>query len=319
MKNTEDYDEQIWQHEVENRGKDRRSGRTSSGEQENRTAYDYSPSGKAFPTDSGGRTLKDRFALKLTLAILLLLLSPLFGLLAIVFTCLQHSAYTQGKWKEFRKRKAPATVFLILEYFTGFALVGFVIAIVLYAYSNENLYRAIEEELLSDNGSISAILEEVDDIEYLELADSHSFTYNGMEFELPAQASEILETYDLYAEDHVSSETIDSLDYENIYFGTDYESCMFVENPGDEEIDITDGIVNGFYFSLCEGDSFSWAGRITENTGAEDAAELLGEPTYEYEDSDDWLYCEWYMEDGWIQLIYIDDRLSSVYYELYFE
>lgn len=103
--------------------------------------------------DDKGNPLKNRFALKLTLSILMILcccctFSPIImilGIIALVFTCLANGAYNAGNPAEFRSKSRVATVLLAV----GGGILALIIAIYVgfFAYFNFVLREELGEEL----------------------------------------------------------------------------------------------------------------------------------------------------------------------------
>ena len=103
--------------------------------------------------DEQGNPLKNRFALKLTLSIIMILfcccsMSPvvmIFGVIALIFTCLANSSYKAGNPVQFRSRAKVSTILLWVG--GGIMALIMIIYVALFAYFNVVLKESLGEEV----------------------------------------------------------------------------------------------------------------------------------------------------------------------------
>lgn len=112
--------------------------------------YQYNNGYGQGPVDNNGRPIPNNFGMKLTFSILItIFLSKIFGILSIVFTCLQNKAYKEGRWDDFKNKRKLSNVFLWIGLILG--IIMFVVSIVFAGAIFKEVYNAFSDYDYSDD------------------------------------------------------------------------------------------------------------------------------------------------------------------------
>ena len=292
------------------------------------------------PVDANGKPIPNNFGMKLTFSILVtIFLSRIFGILSIVFTCQQNSAYKEGRWDDFKNKKKLSNVFLWIGLVVGVLL--FILSIVLfgvvvketfdmvdyyeYSYSydddeeeddrHSSDHYNDDDEDDDDDDDMAVSDDEEDDSDYndgftygesiLDFEQVEYITINGSEVGVPMSVQEFIDITG-YRDYDVDVETLD-LDAHNggelVYIDDENGySLIDIYNGTDDTIKAIDGVIGGIKLDFEYTTSpiqFNYRG-ITNDSTIDDVLAILGEADTRY-DSEYGVELSYYTTNGWVE------------------
>ena len=259
------------------------------------------------PLDRKGRPIKDRFGLKLTFSIIEIFTAFLFGLLAVIFTCLQHGAYKKHNWESFKSFKLVSTIMLWIGLAISLIEAGIIVIFIAVFASMDDFYDDMLDEVINGEETLPFLedeedwdwLEEEDYSEIEETAEIYTFTYEGAELTVPLSVQEFCEILDPEFYEDIDEYTIGAGTDEFLSWGIGF-NYLDIYNTSDEDLAAILGTIGGVDIDLSQGQEFSYQGCITQDSTLDDLVELLGEGYSEYETSDDCMEYYWYTANGFV-------------------
>lgn len=307
------------------------------------------------PVDANGKPIPNNFGMKLTFSILVtIFLSRIFGILSIVFTCQQNSAYKEGRWDDFKNKKKLSNVFLWIGLVVGVLL--FILSIVLFGVVVKETFDMVDyyeysysydddEEEDDRHSSDRHNEDEEDDMAASDAEEedtpdySDGFTYgesafdfeqveyitiNGSEVGVPMSAQEFVDITG-YTDYDVDIETLD-LDAHNggelVYIDDENGySLIDIYNGTDGTIKAIDGVIGGIKLDFEYTTSpiqFNYRG-ITNDSTIDDVLAVFGEADTRY-DSEYGVELSYYTTNGWMEIDWDEyGDMTSIWIENYGE
>ena len=290
------------------------------------------------PVDANGKPIPNNFGMKLTFSILVtIFLSRIFGILSIVFTCQQNSAYKEGRWDDFKNKKKLSNVFLWIGLVVGVLL--FILSIALfgvavketfdmvdyyeYSYSYDDDEDEDEDDRHSsdrhnDDEEDDMATSDVEEEDTLDSSDGFTYgestfdfeqveyiTINGSEVGVPMSVQEFIDITG-YRDYDVDVETLD-LDAHNggelVYIDDENGySLIDIYNGTDDTIKAIDGVIGGIKLDFEYTTSpiqFNYRG-ITNDSTIDDVLAVFGEAGTRY-DSEYGVELSYYTTNGWVE------------------
>ena len=290
------------------------------------------------PVDANGKPIPNNFGMKLTFSILVtIFLSRIFGILSIVFTCQQNSAYKEGRWDDFKNKKKLSNVFLWIGLVVGVLL--FILSIALfgvavketfdmvdyyeYSYSYDDDEDEDEDDRHSsdrhnDDEEDDMATSDVEEEDTLDSSDGFTYgesafdfeqveyiTINGSEVGVPMSVQEFIDITG-YRDYDVDVETLD-LDAHNggelVYIDDENGySLIDIYNGTDDTIKAIDGVIGGIKLDFEYTTSpiqFNYRG-ITNASTIDDVLAVFGEADTRY-DSEYGVELSYYTTNGWME------------------
>lgn len=156
-------------------------------------------------TDATGKPLKNYFALKLTISIMMIMgcccsnmILVILGIIALVFTCKANSAYNNGNAEEFQKQSKVATVLLWVG--GGFLIIYLIMGIFILVSLNLEIKETTGKnlldvwEMIEDEIDIEDLLSDFEDYDGLEDPESDVQYIDDRTTSLPMTYDRFLET-----------------------------------------------------------------------------------------------------------------------------
>lgn len=273
-------------------------------------------------SDATGKPLKNYFALKLVLSIIMIMgcccsnfFLVIVGIIALVFTCKANTAYNQGNPTEFRKYSKVSSVLLWMG--------GIVMAIML---TISIIVLAIAGQKFEDYEGLE---DPETDVQYLDdrttpLPEGYAdFVWEKKIFSVPMSYDRFLEMgFEL--EDFSSQTEVKSGDLEFYSFKMDngYYGSVCFSNYGEETLNVIECSIAYLYFYNDEYGTLNitFFDGLTWGCSLDDVKAFLGEPQYistqTYEDMDVYQTVSWnYYKDGMSQGVTVsfdNDKMYSV-------
>lgn len=307
--------------------------------------YQYNNGYGQGPVDSNGRPIPNNFGMKLTFSILVtIFLSKIFGILSIVFTCLQNKAYKEGRWDDFKNKRKLSNVFLWIGLILG--IIMFVVSIVFAGAIFKEVYNAFGDYDYSDDYDYDYDYDyddSDDDFDYDDASDADSesdyvygnstfdfdavedMTINGAAVSVPMSVTDFIEAtgFDTYTEGDLDTYDLSSHNGGELIYIDDENKCSLIDiyNGSDDDIKAIDGTIGGIKLDFEDTSSpiqFEYKG-ITNDSSIDDVLDVLGEADTRYngEYSTELTY---YTTNGWLEVDWnTDGEMISIWLENYGE
>lgn len=307
--------------------------------------YQYNNGYGQGPVDSNGRPIPNNFGMKLTFSILVtIFLSKIFGILSIVFTCLQNKAYKEGRWDDFKNKRKLSNVFLWIGLILG--IIMFVVSIVFAGAIFKEVYNAFGDYDYSDDYDYDYDYDyddSDDDFDYDDASDTDSesdyvygnstfdfdavedMTINGAAVSVPMSVTDFIEAtgFDTYTEGDLDTYDLSSHNGGELIYIDDENKCSLIDiyNGSDDDIKAIDGTIGGIKLDFEDTSSpiqFEYKG-ITNDSSIDDVLDAFGEADTRYngEYSTELTY---YTTNGWIEFDWdTDGEMISIWLENYEE
>ena len=307
--------------------------------------YQYNNGYGQAPVDNNGRPIPNNFGMKLTFSILVtIFLSKIFGILSIVFTCLQNKAYKEGRWDDFKNKRKLSNVFLWIGLILG--IIMFVVSIVFAGAIFKEVYNAFGDYDYSDDYDYDYDYDyddSDDDFDYDDASDTDSesdyvygnstfdfdavedMTINGAAVSVPMSVTDFIEAtgFDTYTEGDLDTYDLSSHNGGELIYIDDENKCSLIDiyNGSDDDIKAIDGTIGGIKLDFEDTSSpiqFEYKG-ITNDSSIDDVLDAFGEADTRYngEYSTELTY---YTTNGWIEFDWdTDGEMISIWLENYEE
>lgn len=307
--------------------------------------YQYNNGYGQGPVDNNGRPIPNNFGMKLTFSILVtIFLSKIFGILSIVFTCLQNKAYKEGRWDDFKNKRKLSNVFLWIGLILG--IIMFVVSIVFAGAIFKEVYNAFGDYDYSDDYDYDYDYDyddSDDDFDYDDASDTDSesdyvygnstfdfdavedMTINGAAVSVPMSVTDFIEAtgFDTYTEGDLDTYDLSSHNGGELIYIDDENKCSLIDiyNGSDDDIKAIDGTIGGIKLDFEDTSSpiqFEYKG-ITNDSSIDDVLDAFGEADTRYngEYSTELTY---YTTNGWIEFDWdTDGEMISIWLENYEE
>lgn len=310
--------------------------------------YQYNNGYGQGPVDSNGRPIPNNFGMKLTFSILVtIFLSKIFGILSIVFTCLQNKAYKEGRWDDFKNKRKLSNVFLWIGLILG--IIMFVVSIVFAGAIFKEVYNAFGDYDYSDDYDYDYDYDyddsddSDDDFDYDDAADTDSesdyvygnstfdfdavedMTINGAAVSVPMSVTDFIAAtgFDTYTEGDLDTYDLSSHNGGELIYIDDENKCSLIDiyNGSDDDIKAIDGTIGGIKLDFEDTSSpiqFEYKG-ITNDSSIDDVLDVFGEADTRYngEYSTELTY---YTTNGWLEFDWdTDGEMISIWLENYSE
>ena len=307
--------------------------------------YQYNNGYGQGTVDNNGRPIPNNFGMKLTFSILVtIFLSKIFGILSIVFTCLQNKAYKEGRWDDFKNKRKLSNVFLWIGLILG--IIMFVVSIVFAGAIFKEVYNAFGDYDYSDDYDYDYDYDyddSDDDFDYDDASDTDSesdyvygnstfdfdavedMTINGAAVSVPMSVTDFIEAtgFDTYTEGDLDTYDLSSHNGGELIYIDDENKCSLIDiyNGSDDDIKAIDGTIGGIKLDFEDTSSpiqFEYKG-ITNDSSIDDVLDAFGEADTRYngEYSTELTY---YTTNGWIEFDWdTDGEMISIWLENYEE
>lgn len=308
--------------------------------------YQYSNGYGQGPVDNNGRPIPNNFGMKLTFSILVtIFLSKIFGILSIVFTCLQNKAYKEGRWDDFKNKRKLSNVFLWIGLILG--IIMFVVSIVFAGAIFKEVYNAVSDYDYSDDYDYDYDYDDSDDsdydFDYDDASDTDSesdyvygsstfdfdavedMTINGAAVSVPMAVTDFIAAtgYDTYIDIDLDSYDLSGHNGGEFAYIDDENGCSLIDiyNGSDDEAKAIDGTIGGIKLDFEDTSApiqFEYRG-ITNDSSIDDVLDVFGEADTRYngEYSTELTY---YTTNGWIEFDWdTDGEMISIWLENYEE
>ena len=307
--------------------------------------YQYNNGYGQGPVDNNGRPIPNNFGMKLTFSILLtIFLSKIFGILSIVFTCLQNKAYKEGRWDDFKNKRKLSNVFLWIGLILG--IIMFVVSIVFAGAIFKEVYNAFGDYDYSDDYDYDYDYDyddSDDDFDYDDASDTDSesdyvygnstfdfdavedMTINGAAVSVPMSVTDFIEAtgFDTYTEGDLDTYDLSSHNGGELIYIDDENGCSLIDiyNGSDDDVKAIDGTIGGIKLDFEDTSApiqFEYRG-ITNDSSIDDVLDVFGEAGTRYngEYSTELTY---YTTNGWIEFDWdTDGEMISIWLENYGE
>ena len=306
--------------------------------------YQYNNNGYGQgPVDNNGKPIPNNFGMKLTFSILItIFLSKIFGILSIVFTCLQNKAYKEGRWDDFKNKRKLSNVFLWIGLILG--IIMFIVSIVFVGAVFKEAYNAASDYSYSYDDDYDYDYDDSDDdFDYDDSSDTDTdsdyvygdstfdfdsvedMTINGAAVSVPMAVTDFIAAtgYDTYRDTELDTYDLEGhnggamiyIDDENGY------SLIDIYNGSDDDIKAIDGTIGGIKLDFEDTSApiqFEYRG-ITNDSSIDDVIDALGEADTRYngEYSTELTY---YTTNGWLEFDWdTDGEMTSIWIENYGE
>lgn len=310
--------------------------------------YQYNNGYGQGPVDNNGRPIPNNFGMKLTFSILItIFLSKIFGILSIVFSCLQNKAYKEGRWDDFKNKRKLSNVFLWIGLILG--IIMFVVSIVFAGAIFKEAYNAFSDYEYSDDYDYDYDYDYDDsddsdhDFDYDDASDTdlesdyvygnstfdfdavEDMTINGAAVSVPMSVTDFVDTtgYDTYIEMDLDSYDLSGHNGGEFAYIDDENGCSLIDiyNGSDDEAKAIDGTIGGIKLDFEDTSApiqFEYRG-ITNDSSIDDVLDVFGEADTRYngEYSTELTY---YTTNGWLEFDWdTDGKMISIWLENYGE
>lgn len=283
------------------------------------------------PVGKNGKPIPNHFAMKMVFSIIEIFISFIFGILALVFTVQQDTAYKNGDWERFKKKKTLSTVMLWI------GLVAGITTIVLYCAVWARTFSKQQEELRNLYNSASDGSDAYDSDGYyyddtdsadgtkskyptgdstLVLDETESLTVNGASVTVPMDVKSFVSATGISTEDDLETTQIEA-EYDELMYiaGNDgVYSMIDVYNTSSEDDFGINGYVGGLLLDYGSGETmpFEWRG-ITQDSSIDDMYSILGTPdeATDYSETTEFTY---YAGPGWVTFEFDNDGRMSEFW-----
>ena len=310
--------------------------------------YQYNNGYGQGPVDSNGRPIPNNFGMKLTFSILVtIFLSKIFGILSIVFTCLQNKAYKEGRWDDFKNKRKLSNVFLWIGLILG--IIMFIVSIVFAGAIFKEVYNALGDYEYSDDYDYDYDYDyddsddSDDDFDYDDASDTdlesdyvygnstfdfdavEDMTINGAAVSVPMSVTDFIAAtgFDTYTEGDLNTYDLSSHNGGELIYIDDENGCSLIDiyNGSDDEVKAIDGTIGGIKLDFEDTSApiqFEYKG-ITNDSSIDDVLDVFGEADTRYngEYSTELTY---YTTNGWLEFDWdTDGEMISIWLENYGE
>ena len=310
--------------------------------------YQYNNGYGQGPVDNNGRPIPNNFGMKLTFSILItIFLSKIFGMLSIVFSCLQNKAYKEGRWDDFKNKRKLSNVFLWIGLILG--IIMFVVSIVFAGAIFKEAYNAFSDYEYSDDYDYDYDYDYDDsddsdyDFDYDDASDTdlesdyvygnstfdfdavEDMTINGAAVSVPMSVTDFVDTtgYDTYIEMDLDSYDLSGHNGGEFAYIDDENGCSLIDiyNGSDDEAKAIDSTIGGIKLDFEDTSApiqFEYRG-ITNDSSIDDVLDVFGEADTRYngEYSTELTY---YTTNGWLEFDWdTDGKMISIWLENYGE
>ena len=310
--------------------------------------YQYNNGYGQGPVDNNGRPIPNNFGMKLTFSILItIFLSKIFGILSIVFSCLQNKAYQEGRWDDFKNKRKLSNVFLWIGLILG--IIMFVVSIVFAGAIFKEAYNAFSDYEYSDDYDYDYDYDYYDsddsdhDFDYDDASDTdlesdyvygnstfdfdavEDMTINGAAVSVPMSVTDFVDTtgYDTYIEMDLDSYDLSGHNGGEFAYIDDENGCSLIDiyNGSDDEAKAIDSTIGGIKLDFEDTSApiqFEYRG-ITNDSSIDDVLDVFGEADTRYngEYSTELTY---YTTNGWLEFDWdTDGKMISIWLENYGE
>ncbi|MDD6631676.1 MAG: hypothetical protein PUE83_02210 [Lachnobacterium sp.] len=310
--------------------------------------YQYNNGYGQGPVDNNGRPIPNNFGMKLTFSILItIFLSKIFGILSIVFSCLQNKAYKEGRWDDFKNKRKLSNVFLWIGLILG--IIMFVVSIVFAGAIFKEAYNAFSDYEYSDDYDYDYDYDYDDsddsdyDFDYDDASDTdlesdyvygnstfdfdavEDMTINGAAVSVPMSVTDFVDTtgYDTYIEMDLDSYDLSGHNGGEFAYIDDENGCSLIDiyNGSDDEAKAIDSTIGGIKLDFEDTSApiqFEYRG-ITNDSSIDDVLDVFGEADTRYngEYSTELTY---YTTNGWLEFDWdTDGKMISIWLENYGE
>ena len=310
--------------------------------------YQYNNGYGQGPVDNNGRPIPNNFGMKLTFSILItIFLSKIFGILSIVFSCLQNKAYKEGRWDDFKNKRKLSNVFLWIGLILG--IIMFVVSIVFAGAIFKEVYNAFSDYEYSDDYDYDYDYDYDDsddsdyDFDYDDASDTdlesdyvygnstfdfdavEDMTINGAAVSVPMSVTDFVDTtgYDTYIEMDLDSYDLSGHNGGEFAYIDDENGCSLIDiyNGSDDEAKAIDSTIGGIKLDFEDTSApiqFEYRG-ITNDSSIDDVLDVFGEADTRYngEYSTELTY---YTTNGWLEFDWdTDGKMISIWLENYGE
>lgn len=274
------------------------------------------------PVDKNGKEIPNNYGMKLTFSILEIFTSTLFGILGLIFTIQQNTAYKNGDWAEFKSKRKISNIMLWIGF--GFTMLSVILVIVMVigVFSYRSEYNSIlndhsyDNDYTYDDSDYSGIYDSSrSDSDYptgnstLMIAETETITIDGMQATIPTDVKSFLAATGITTTEDLSTTMLDG-DYDDFfYFSDDDYNYSFIDiyNTSDNSDYAINGYVGGIKleFDSESAPSFEWRG-ITEQSSIQDMYDKLGNPddASDYNSTTEFSY---YGGAGWLSITFDAD------------
>ena len=302
--------------------------------------YQYNNGYGQGPVDNNGRPIPNNFGMKLTFSILItIFLSKIFGILSIVFSCLQNKAYKEGRWDDFKNKRKLSNVFLWIGLILG--IIMFVVSIVFAGAIFKEVYNAFSDydyDYDYDDSDDSDHDFDYDDASDTDLESDYVYgnstfdfdavedmTINGAAVSVPMSVTDFVDTtgYDTYIEMDLDSYDLSGHNGGEFAYIDDENGCSLIDiyNGSDDEAKAIDSTIGGIKLDFEDTSApiqFEYRG-ITNDSSIDDVLDVFGEADTRYngEYSTELTY---YTTNGWLEFDWdTDGKMISIWLENYGE
>ena len=310
--------------------------------------YQYNNGYGQGPVDNNGRPIPNNFGMKLTFSILItIFLSKIFGILSIVFSCLQNKAYKEGRWDDFKNKRKLSNVFLWIGLILG--IIMFVVSIVFAGAIFKEAYNAFSDYEYSDDYDYDYDYDYDDsddsdyDFDYDDASDTdlesdyvygnstfdfdavEDMTINGATVSVPMSVTDFVDAtgYDTYIEIDLDSYDLSGHNGGEFAYIDDENGCSLIDiyNGSDDEAKAIDSTIGGIKLDFEDTSApiqFEYRG-ITNDSSIDDVLDVFGEADTRYngEYSTELTY---YTTNGWLEFDWdTDGKMISIWLENYGE
>ena len=304
--------------------------------------YQYNNGYGQGPVDNNGRPIPNNFGMKLTFSILItIFLSKIFGILSIVFSCLQNKAYKEGRWDDFKNKRKLSNVFLWIGLILG--IIMFVVSIVFAGAIFKEVYNAFSDYEYSDDYDYDDSDDSDYDFDYDDASDTdlesdyvygnstfdfdavEDMTINGAAVSVPMSVTDFVDTtgYDTYIEMDLDSYDLSGHNGGEFAYIDDENGCSLIDiyNGSDDEAKAIDSTIGGIKLDFEDTSApiqFEYRG-ITNDSSIDDVLDVFGEADTRYngEYSTELTY---YTTNGWLEFDWdTDGKMISIWLENYGE
>ena len=304
--------------------------------------YQYNNGYGQGPVDNNGRPIPNNFGMKLTFSILVtIFLSKIFGILSIVFNCLQNKAYKEGRWDDFKNKRKLSNVFLWIGLILG--IIMFVVSIVFAGAIFKEVYNAVSDYDYDYDYDYDDSDDSDYDFDYDDASDTDSesdyvygsstfdfdavedMTINGAAVSVPMAVTDFIAAtgYDTYIDIDLDSYDLSGHNGGEFAYIDDENGCSLIDiyNGSDDEAKAIDGTIGGIKLDFEDTSApiqFEYRG-ITNDSSIDDVLDVFGEADTRYngEYSTELTY---YTTNGWIEFDWdTDGEMISIWLENYEE
>ena len=235
------------------------------------------------PVDKNGKEIPNNFGMKLTFSILEIFTCTLFGILGLVFTIQQNTAYKNGEWEAFKSKRKLSNIMLWIGFgFTMLWLIVFIVLMVgIFSFKDEFISALDDNDYSYDYDYDDYDYDDIDDYDYdgssdsdyptgdstLQLETPEDITIGGVAVTIPTDVKSFLSATGITMEENLEASKLDGNYDDMYYFSDDYNNYSLIDiyNTSENEDYAINGYVGGIKLDYEEAGtpSFEWRG-LTE-------------------------------------------------------